>query len=146
MDTLVGKIPAVARVLFGGIFALFGLNGFLNFLPLPSPTGAAAQFTGGLAAAGYFYPLLAATQLVAGVLLLSGRFVPLALALLAPVIVNVVGYHLSVEPEGLGPAVVVLALEIYLAWAYRDSFAPMLRARAVPTAAEESGQAVPHHA
>ncbi|WP_394842779.1 DoxX family protein [Pendulispora brunnea] len=136
MSTLFGKLPWVARLLAGFIFALFGLNGFLQFLPMPPPQGQAAQFLGGLAAAGYFYPLLALTELVAGVLLLAGRFVPLALLLLAPVIVNVVGFHLSIAPAGLPLAFLVLALELYLAWAYRDSFAPVLRARAIPVSTE----------
>jgi len=144
MNTLLGKIPLVARILLGFIVALFGLNGFLHFLPMPAPTGGAAQFFGGLSAAPYFFPLMAATQLIGGVLLLSGRFVPLALTILAPVIVNIVGFHITLDPHGFGPAALVLVLEIYLAWAYRDSFAPMLRSHAVPAARSAQSEQVEH--
>jgi len=136
MSTLVSKFSWVARLLAGAIFTLFGLNGFLHFLPMPPSQGNAAQFLGGLAAASYFYPLLALTEFAAGVLLLTGRFVPLALLGLAPVIVNIVGFHLSAAPQGLPLAFVVLALELYLAWAYRDSFAPVLRAHAIPVSSQ----------
>ncbi|WP_394832216.1 DoxX family protein [Pendulispora rubella] len=136
MSSLLGKLPWIARLLAGVIFTLFGLNGFLHFLPMPPSQGNAAQFLGGLAAAPYFYPLLFLTELAGGVLLLAGRFVPLALLLLAPVIVNIVGFHLSAAPAGLPLALLVLALELFLAWSYRDSFAPVIRARAIPISRE----------
>jgi hypothetical protein len=116
-------------VLLGLVFVVFGLNGFLHFLPMPPMSATAGTFFGGLAAAGYFLPLLFLTQVVGGLLLLSGTFVPLALALLAPVVLNIFLFHLFVEPSGLPLAIVVGLLELFLAWAYRDAFAPMLRPR-----------------
>jgi hypothetical protein len=77
-------------------------------------------------------PLLAVTQTIVGGLLLLNRFVPLALALIAPVIVNIVAFHVFLEPTGIVIAFVVLALEIYLAWAYRAAFRSMLASRATP--------------
>ncbi|HWL85172.1 MAG TPA: DoxX family protein [Polyangiaceae bacterium] len=126
------RVVAAARLVLGFIFALFGLSGFLHFLTMPSPTGAAAAFFGGLAATGYFFPLLSATELTAGILLLAGRFVTLALTVLAPIIVNIVAFHLAFEPSGLPVAVLVLALESFLAWRHRDAFSAMLRFRALP--------------
>src|SRR5215472_5525767 len=114
----------IVRVLLGLIFLVFGLNGFMNFLPMPAMPERAQQFFAGLAATHYAMPLLFATQVICGALLLSGTFVPLALALLAPVIVNIFFFHLSVAPDGLPLAVVVVLCEIFLAWAYRDAFAP----------------------
>jgi hypothetical protein len=84
-------------------------------------------------------PLLAVTEIVAGLMLLSGRFVPLGLTLLAPVIVNILGFHLFLARSGIGFPVVLLALELYLAWAYRDAFAPMLRMHSVARAAGVEG-------
>lgn len=121
--------PEVARVLLGLVFFVFGLNGFLHFIPEPSHDGVAATFLGGLAASGYFFPLLKGTEVVAGALLLANRFVPLALVVLAPVIVNIVAFHAALDPKGLGLAIVLLALEIGLAYAHRKAFAPILSAR-----------------
>src|SRR2546426_10027785 len=81
-------LSAIARYLAGVIFLVFGLNGFLSFIPLPPPGGVAGQFMGALYASHYLWVIFA-FQLVAGVLLLVNRYVPLALAMLAPVIVHI---------------------------------------------------------
>jgi len=132
MNTIARQSPTVARVTLGLAFATFGLNKLLPFLPQPPISGPPAQFFGALAATGYMIPLLATTEMVAGLMLLSGRFVPLGLTLLAPVIVNILGFHLFLAHGGLALPLVVLALELYLAWAYRDAFAPVLRMRSAP--------------
>jgi uncharacterized membrane protein YphA (DoxX/SURF4 family) len=127
-------LPTIARVLMGLLFLIFGLNGFLHFLPepkTPMPEGAMA-FAGVLMKTGYMFPMIMGTQLLVGVLLLLNRFVPLALALIAPVIVNIIAFHVSLAPAGIGPGVVVLGLEAYLAWAYRNSYRQMLTARTRP--------------
>jgi hypothetical protein len=125
-------LPATARVLMGLLFCVTGLNGFLNFLPqTPMPDGAVA-FAGALMKTGYLFQLIMGTQLIVGVLLLTNRFVPLALALIAPIIVNIVAFHVFLAPSGLGLALVVLVLEVYLAWAYRKAFRPMLAMRTTP--------------
>lgn len=123
--------PVVARVLFGLAFLVFGLNGFLDFLPKPSsaPPEKAMAFAGAMVATGYLFPLVKGTEVVVGVLMLANRFVPLGLALIAPIIVNIVAFHVFLAPEGTGLTLFLLALEIYLAWSYRDAFRPMLRAR-----------------
>jgi hypothetical protein len=128
------RLAAVARLLLGLVFLVFGLNGFFNFIPpppTPMPAGA-LTFIGALVGTGYMLPLLAVTQTIVGGLLLLNRFVPLALALIAPVIVNIVAFHVFLEPTGIVIAFVVLALEIYLAWAYRAAFRSMLASRATP--------------
>lgn len=118
----------IARLLLGLIFTVFGLNGFLHFIPnMQTPDRAVAFFTA-MAATGYMLPLLFATQVLGGVLLLLGRFVPLALVLLAPVVVNIVMFHMFLAPGGLPLAIVVAALELFLAWTRRDAFTSMLRA------------------
>lgn len=127
-------LPAAARILLGFIFTVTGLNGFLDFLPHPAaPLPAAAMdFAGAMLKTGYLMPLLMATQLGSGLLLLAGRWVPLALALLAPVVVNIAAFHLFLAPAGLPVAGLVLVLEAFLAWAYRGAFRPMLARRVTP--------------
>lgn len=128
------KIPAVMRILMGLPLFVFGLNAFLNFIPQPKtplPEGALA-FAGALMNTGYMMQLIGVTHLVAGALLLTNRFVPLALALWAPFIVNSLAFHLFLERSGLPMALVFLGLELYLAWAYRSAFRSMLAARVVP--------------
>jgi len=127
------KLPVtVVRVLMGLPLVVFGLNGFLDFIPPPEGglAPAAARFSQALIESGYMMPLIGATLLTVGVLLLANRFVPLALVLFAPFIVNSVAFHLALERGGLVPAVVFLAFELYLAWAYRAAWRPILTARA----------------
>ncbi len=124
-----------ARILLGLIFFVFGLNGFFHFLPQPPMSGPPAEFAGALFASGYMFPLIKGTEVLAGILLLSGRLVPLALTVLAPVVVNIVAFHLFLAPAGLGLPLLVVALGVFLAWSYRSSFAGVLRVNAQPDAA-----------
>jgi hypothetical protein len=104
----------------------------LDFIPQPPAPEAAAAFGGALAATGYMFPLLKVTEIISGLLLLSRRYVPLALTLLAPIIVNIVAFHAFLAPGGLGIAFLVLAAELALAWWYRDAFRTVLAPRAQP--------------
>jgi hypothetical protein len=110
-----------ARIGLGLVYFVFGLNGFLNFLPTPPATGAAGAFLGGLAATGYFFPLLKATEVLGGLALLTNRAVPLALVVLAPITVQIFAYH-ALLAGGVGLSVVMAALHLGIAWAYRDAF------------------------
>lgn len=119
------------RVLLGLLFLVCGLNGLLNFLPQPTtplPEGAVA-FVTALIKTGYMLPLIAVTQFAVGTLLLANRYVPLALALLAPFIVNSIAFHLFLEPSGRVMAGLVLVMELYLVWVYRSAYRLILTAR-----------------
>jgi uncharacterized membrane protein YphA (DoxX/SURF4 family) len=129
------KIVVGARILLGLVFFVFGLNFFFHFIPQPPMSGPPADFAAAMAATGYLFRLVKVTEVVGGLLLLSGRFVPLALALLAPVIVNIIFFHAFLAPSGIALPIVVLGLEIFLAWAYRDAYRPMLAAKVAPTPA-----------
>jgi uncharacterized membrane protein YphA (DoxX/SURF4 family) len=126
------KLELAARITLGLIFSVFGLNGFFQFLPQPELSQPAGAFIGALAATGYMLPLIKATEVVAGILLLTGRAVPFALTLLAPVVVNIVAYHLFLEPRTLAIPLVTLGLGLYLAWSQRSAYAPLFRAGAKP--------------
>ncbi len=127
----------VGRIILGLIFFVFGLNGFFHFIPDSGqmPAKAVAFFTG-LAGSGYFIPFLKLTEIVCGFLLLAGRYVPLALTVLAPVVLNILLFHLVLAPDpmGLAMAIFILVVEVFLAWAYRDSFRGVLAAKATPSA------------
>jgi putative oxidoreductase len=120
-------LTIIARVLLGLIFVFFGSNGLLHFLPMPPlPQGVTGEYLHSFFASGYVY-VISAFQLIAGLLLLIGKFVPLGLTILGAIIVNIWAFHLLMAPEGLPPAVVVTILELFLVWSYRDRFAGILR-------------------
>ncbi len=118
----------IARFLLGLIFLTFGLNGFLHFLPASLPSGTAGQFVGALFVSHYLVVVFL-LQLVAAVLLVINRYVPLALALLAPVIVNILLFHLLMALAGLPLALVVTVLWIVVFLSVRSAFAGLLQQR-----------------
>jgi putative oxidoreductase len=115
----------IARILLGLIFFVFGLNGFFHFIPMkPSdmPTGEAGQFVSALIQSHYFLAV-AAVQVIGGALLLAGRYVPLGLVLLGPVIVNILLYHALLFSKGIGMALVVAVLWFVVAYSRRENLA-----------------------
>jgi putative oxidoreductase len=120
----------IARVLLGVIFLVFGLNGFLRFLPMgPLPEGPAGQFLSALLQSHYVL-LISALQLAGGVLLLVNRYVPLALTLLGPVIVNIFFFHLFMAPSGLPIAIFVVILWGIVVLRHRQYFSGIFVQRA----------------
>lgn len=119
---------AIARYLAGVIFLVFGLNGFLHFIPFPPPSGIAGQFMGALFVSHYL-TLIFAIQVIGAVLLLANRYVPLALAILAPVIVNILSFHALMAPSGLPLALFVTALWALVFVQVRAAFAALFQAR-----------------
>src|SRR5438552_3444331 len=127
-------LSTIARILMGLGFTVFGLNGFLNFIPQPSkpmPEGAVA-FVGAMMKTGYLFQMVMGTQLLVGVLLLLNLFVPLALVLIMPILLNIIAFHIFLAPSGLAPGLILMAIELYLAWAYRGYYRSVLVARAKP--------------
>jgi uncharacterized membrane protein YphA (DoxX/SURF4 family) len=122
-----------ARVLLGLIFVVFGLNGFFNFIQPPEMNDTARTFMGALAGTGYFMIVVKLVEVVSGLMILTGRFLPLGLILLAPVSVNILLFHIFLDPSTLAMAVAIVVMQLFLAWAYRDSFSGVLQAGAKPT-------------
>ena len=133
------KIAAlIARILMGLAFLVFGLNGFLHFIPSgPMPTGTAGQFAGALIASRYFL-VISGLQILGGVLLLVNRYVPLALVILGPVIVNIFFFHLLMDPSGLPRAIAVVVLWGIVAGRHWQSFSGIFAQRA-PEASWNAG-------
>jgi putative oxidoreductase len=119
----------IARYLAGVIFLIMGLNGFLNFIPLPPPGGVAGQFMGALYVSHYLWVIFA-FQVIAGVLLLVNRYVPLAVAVLAPVLVNILAFHVLMAPSGLPLALFVAMLWAVIFIDVRPAFSGLFQSRA----------------
>ncbi len=130
MELLHRYLPIVARVLLGLIYFVFGLNGFLHFMPLPELPPDAGALLQAFGKSGYMFPLVKSTEVIGGALLLSGRFVPLALILLAPVTVHIFAFHAVLAPGGLGMGILLVVAHVYLGVAHRRAFAPLLTASA----------------
>lgn len=123
MKTLV----LISRLLLGLLFLVFGLNGFLHFIPAPMPTGIAGQYVGALFVSHYLNVVFA-LEIVAGALLLANRFVRAALTILAPILVNIALFHACMAPAGFAPAVIAIALWSVVFARERAAFAPLLAA------------------
>ncbi len=116
------KAIVAARVLLGLLFFVFGLNGILHFLPMPAmPDDDATRLATIMMKHGWM-TFVAVLQVIGGLLLLVGRYVPLGLVILGPIIVNILLYHFLLEPKGVAPGLVAALLELFLIWAYRLSF------------------------
>jgi hypothetical protein len=120
-------VTIIVRILLGLVFTFFGANGFLRFLPMPElPHNLAGEFMHAFLASGYVYAI-AACQVIGGLLLLIGRFVPLGLTILGPVIVNIVLFHVFLAADGLPLALIIAALFLFLLWRYWSAFAAIVR-------------------
>jgi len=118
----------ISRFLLGLIFLVFGLNGFLHFIPMPPPSGVAGQFLGSMFVTKYLV-FVFAIQLIGGVLLLINRYVPIALTILGPIIVNILLFHSLMNPAGLGLAVFVTILWGIVFASVRSAFAGIFQAQ-----------------
>jgi len=120
-------LTIIARVLLGLAFVVFGLNFFMNFIPAPPPgPGLAGDYFKVFAASGYIY-VVGTMQLLSGLMLLIGRFVPLGLTILAAMIFNIWTFHLLMDPKGFPPALVATLLWALVFWQYRERFTGILR-------------------
>jgi uncharacterized membrane protein YphA (DoxX/SURF4 family) len=123
-------VDIAAHILLGLVFAVFGLGGLFHLFPQPELNQEAAMYMSGLVSTGYFMTLLKVVEAIGGILLLTRRWVPLALVLLAPVVVHIFLFHAFLAPEGLPMAVALVVLEAYLGFVvYRKSFKTVLAAK-----------------
>ena len=126
----------IVRTLIGLLFVFSSVVYFLMVMgvaPMPElPVGPLRTFNEGLAASGYFFTLLKITELVCGILLLTGRFVPLALVILSPIIINILMVHIFLDRSTLVVAIILVVAQIFLAYCYRDAFKPLLTSKYTP--------------
>ena len=123
------KVDTIVRILLGAFLAFSALSFWLQLAPQPEMPVLAQNFFAALAQSGYFLPLLKMTELVVALALLTNRFVPLALVVLAPITVNVVLFHVVLAPGGMAAGLLLVALHLALAWSRRRSFSELLKIR-----------------
>ncbi len=123
-------LPMLARVLLGLIFAVFGVVGLFELGPQPEMSEEAGAFMGAMMDTGYLWPVIKVTEIVCGVLLILGIFVPLALVGLAPVVLNILLFHIFLAPEGVAIGIAAVVLGLYVAHQHRDSFSAVLQRKA----------------
>ena len=123
-------LPMLARVLLGLIFAVFGVVGLFELGPQPEMGEEAGAFMGAVMDTGYLWPVIKVTEIVCGVLLILGIFVPLALVVLAPVVLNILLFHVFLAPEGVAIGIAAVVLGLYVAHQHRDSFSAVLQRKA----------------
>ncbi len=116
----------IARILLGLVFVVFGSNAFLHYIPTPPMSGPAGAFIGAMMDTGYV-KVVGFCQVAGGLILLIGRFIPLGLTLLGPVIVNILCFHIFMNHQGWQVASVVAVLALFLLWRYRANFAGLLK-------------------
>ncbi|MCB0417991.1 MAG: DoxX family membrane protein [Bdellovibrionaceae bacterium] len=116
------KLKLAARLLLGLIFFVFGLNGFFMFIQPPPPTPAAGAFITAMIQTGYFMAVVKSVEVICGAALLAGVYVPLALVVLAPIVINILLFHAFLDPAGLPMGVFCLVLLVYLAWQNRARY------------------------
>ena len=123
LNTTYMKIAiTICRSLLGAAFLFFGLNILFHFLPMPAPQGDVKTFMEGMMATKYFMPMLGTFQALCGLCLLINKFVPLALTILFAINLNIVLFHMSLDPGGLGMGLFLMLLNIFLIYAYRNHF------------------------
>ena len=140
-QTIASYLVIAARLLLALPLCVFGLNEFLGFIERPPAQGMAGQFLGGLAAAGYFFPLLGLIEVAVGLLLLVPRLVPLALVMLTPVSINALAFHIFLAPHSIGPIAFVLTLQIFLVWTHRSTLSRLV---AQDSSGPETADSAPH--
>jgi len=118
----------IVRTLMGLLFIFAAVVVLFKLAPVPELTGVAKTFNDGIFAVGYFVPMLKVVELVSGILFVTGRFVPLATILIAPIIVNIFAYHAFIDNSGLPVAIFLVLANIFVAYNYRDAYRGILKA------------------
>ncbi len=121
------KAKTIIRVLLGLLVLIFGLNKFLQFMPMPPMSGAAGEFMGALVKSGYLMIIVAIIEIIAGILLLINKFQPLALVILFPVLLNAFLFHLFLDIGGIGAAALAIAMNIFLFFTNKESYSTILK-------------------
>ena len=123
------KVIAIARIVMGAIFTLFSLMYFFNMMPAKEMSGPSAAFMTGLFSSGYMLTLIKAIELICGIALITGQFVPLATVVIFPITLNIFLYHAFLDPGTLFISILLLALNLLVAYGYKERYQPVLLRR-----------------
>lgn len=119
----------IVRCLIGFLFVASAIVVLFDLVPKPELHGAVKEFNEGIAASGYFIPTLKVIELICGILLITGLFLPLVTVVIFPIVLNIFLFHAFLSPEGLPVAILMLLGNLFLAYANRDKYAPLFRAK-----------------
>ena len=124
------KVVLGSRILVGLMFVVFGLNGFLNFIPNPPMSAEAGALMGAFAKTGYFFPMIKTLEIVIGLFILTNIYLPLAIVALTPILIGITSIHVFLNPAGLPMMIIVHILHGILVYGYRSSFKGLLSLKA----------------
>ncbi|NRA65378.1 MAG: DoxX family membrane protein [Pseudobacteriovorax sp.] len=124
------KLHTISRVLFGLIFLVFGLNGFLQFMPTPPVTESAGALLGALAQTGYFFPMIKIIEILVGILLLANVFAPLAAVVITPVLIGITSIHIFLNPAGLPMMIVLHVVHGFIVFGYKAYYQKLFAKKA----------------
>ncbi|MGY8781441.1 MAG: DoxX family protein [Fidelibacterota bacterium] len=116
------KIEMGLRILIGALLLMSGLNKFFNFMPTPEMTDSAGSFMMALFSTGYIFPIIGFIEIVGGALLISGKLVPFAFIILAPIVINIALFHIILDPAGIGISLFLIGSMGWFAWNRKDAF------------------------
>ncbi|WP_298221416.1 DoxX family membrane protein [Flavobacterium sp.] len=119
------QFTLLVRIVLGILLIVFGSNKFLHFIPLPPPTGSAADFMNSLGATGYIFPFVGMLEVIIGAMLLFKKWVAFALILLAPISINILLFHLFLDIPGVGAALIVAILNAILIYKHWKQYLPL---------------------
>jgi len=125
------KLNVGVRVIFGLLFVVFGLNGFLNFIPMPTPTAEAGEFLGALFKTGFIFPVVKSIEILVGVALLANRFTSLALVVLAPILTVITLHNFILDPAGIGMSSALIVMFAFLVYNHRENYKQLFASKAL---------------
>ena len=121
------KVQIILQMLLGLVFLTFGLNKFIGFIPMPQLGESATNFMMALGSCGYMFPVIGGLEVLCGLSLLTNKYTPLSLLLLAPITFNILGFHLALEQGGLVISTIITIIHIYLIYDYKEKYKPLLK-------------------
>lgn len=121
------KAIFISRIVLGAMYTLFSLMFFFKLMPASELTGPAASFMGGLFSSGYMMYLVKAIELICGIALITGQFVPLATVVIFPITLNIFLYHAFLDPKTILISLVIILLNLFVAYGYKDNYTLLLK-------------------
>ena len=125
------KLNLIVRVVFGLLFVVFGLNGFLSFIPLPQPTPEAGEFLGALFKTGFIFPVIKTIEILVGLALLANRFTSIAQVVLAPILTVITLHNFILDPSGIGMSTALVIMFGFLVYNHKDNYKQLFEAKAL---------------
>lgn len=125
------KLLLATRFSFGALFLVFGMNGFLNFMPMPTPTPAAGEFLGALFKTGFIFPVIKAIEVLVGLSMITNRFTSLSLVVITPILTVITLHNFILDPNGIALNTFILMMYGLLLFEHRNNYSQLISAEAI---------------